>query len=185
MKSVLTAALFVLVVATAIDTDAAARPRGSDGGPQVASSESSNLLGEYVRDEAARRELSYVLAPVKSAADLAAYVATTPKNVSPLERLSPAAKNRFLKGLVFNERGLAGFDYSDLQAELSATEIYQVLRLFGAEHTASLIRDARTESHSDRIITRMMLPPEDHEGYKCSSRATCSSWPSSICMSSC
>lgn len=137
------------------------------------------------------RELAFLLAPIKSKADLDRYLfelRQNPEARSPLHALSPAARDRFLNSLVFTERGLGGYYYADLQAQLTASQIYRVLSLFGAQHTTSLLQGARIESRADEIIMENTIAPEqpaDYQDYECVSRATCGPRLSYICMSSC
>ena len=121
---------------------------------------------------------------ILSAKDLDLYLRTTPN--SPLDRLPVAAKQRFIDSLVFTESGLGSFRYSELET-LSAAEIYQVLSLFGAEHTTSMITKARASGDSNKATTQLSEPaPEgDHKDCWCSSRGTCSPLLGHICMSSC
>lgn len=109
---------------------------------------------------------------------------------TPLDWLRPAAKRRFLASLTFNESGLTGFDYSDLRAELTVTQIYRVLAIFGAQRVAPLVKGARAETDVDRTLMAVpgdtYAPPmDDHEGYRCEGGHTCGSAPSHICMSGC
>lgn len=139
------------------------------------------------------RELAFLLAPIKSKADLDRYLEElrqNPEARSPLNMLSPAARDRFLKSLVFTERGLGGYYYADLEAQLTASQIYRVLSLFGAQHTTSLLQGARIENRADEIIMENTLAPEqpvggDYQNYECVSRATCGPKQFYICMSSC
>lgn len=121
--------------------------------------------------------------PIHSAADLDAYLRTT--SSSPLDRLSSAARQRFLDSLVFSENGLGSYQYTELEA-LAATEAHEILSLFGAERTISLITRARITTESDKAVMQLapaLLP--DHEGYWCSARATCTKLAGNICMSGC
>lgn len=136
----------------------------------------------------ARRAGDRLLSPVHSQLELGTYLQSA--KASPLDWLSPAAKRRFLASLTFNETGLTGFDYSDLRAELTATQIYQVLAIFGAQRVVPLIKGAHTETDVDRLLMsapeRTSSPPmDDHEGYRCEGAHTCGSAPSRICMSGC
>lgn len=137
------------------------------------------------------RELAFLLAPIKTKEDLDRYVAELRQNPdakSPLNLLSPAALDRFLNSLVFTESGLGGYYYGDLQAQLSASQIYRVLSLFGAQHTTSLIRGARIESRADQLIMgqdESNLLPADHDNYECVSRGTCGPRTNYICTSNC
>lgn len=64
---------------------------------------------------------------IKSATDLEIHLQTATN--SPLDRLSSAAKQRFISSLVFTKYGLASYDHSDLNA-LSSTDAAQILALF-------------------------------------------------------
>lgn len=134
---------------------------------------------------ARQADLNLATAPIRSRSDLFAYLRGVAAPVSPLSKLSPGARERFLASLTFNENGLTGFSYEDLRIELTATEIYRVLSLFGAQHDTALIGGVRIQSASDAQIMENPLPPDDHEGYACVGRATCNTRPSFICMSGC
>jgi len=136
----------------------------------------------------ARRTGDLLLAPVKSQLELGVYLQSA--KPTPLDWLSPSAKRRFLASLTFNESGLTGFDYSDLRAELTVTQVYRVLAVFGAQRVAPSIKGVRAETDADCILmeapVRSYAPPEDdHEGYRCEGSHTCGSAPSHICMSGC
>lgn len=81
--------------------------------------------------------------------------------------------------------------FSDLVAELTASQIHQVLSLFGAQRTTSIIPVVRAISLADKAI---MAPGGDYENvihdpdypsYQCVGRATCEESVSRICMHSC
>ncbi len=135
------------------------------------------------------QELAFLLAPIKSREDLDRYLEELRQNRearSPLNLLSPAARDRFLNSLVFTEQGLGGYQYSDLQAQLTASQAYRLLSLFGAQHTTPLIKGARIESRADQIIMTDEAAPEgDYKDMECVSRATCGPKLTYICMSSC
>ena len=136
---------------------------------------------------AERARLDVLGASVRSASDLRIYLATTPRDLSPLEKLSPGAKRRFLASLFFNENGLVSYDYSDLAKELSASDIYRVLSLFGAQRTVPLIRGLRIETATDELPA---LQPyrrviDDHEAYRCIGGHSCIHNPGMICMTGC
>src|ERR1041385_3951042 len=76
------------------------------------------------------------LVPIRSASDLDNYLLTA-RN-SPLDRMSPDARQGFLDSLTFTKNGLGGYRYTDLQ-ELPDTDIHDVLRLFDAEDTAGIV----------------------------------------------
>jgi hypothetical protein len=76
---------------------------------------------------------------IRAQAQLDRYLRLIPKSASPLRYLTPDARERLLASLRFNERGVTTFRYSDLQAELSAGQIRQILALFGLQRDTSLI----------------------------------------------
>lgn len=121
-------------------------------------------------------------APIRSAEELGTYLQTTPK--SPLNYLPPGARQHFLDGLVFSDSGLGSFRYTELES-LPATKIYQILSLFGAERTTSMVTKDRVGSVSDGGSLQRAPSGNDHEGYYCASRATCVVATGAICMSSC
>lgn len=126
---------------------------------------------------AEHRDLLLSLAPIKSKGDLAKYLQKILKSGSDLDLLSPGAKGRFIDSLVFNEKGLAGFRYDDLEAELSASEIYGIMSLFGAQHTVPLMDKARAPNKTDQAVMMFFSGEDsiskDYEGYECVSRANC------------
>lgn len=111
--------------------------------------------------------------------------------------LSEEAKVSFLDSLVFNEKGLVGFKYSAIESELSVSEIYSLLSMFGAQRLASLMTDARIDNELDVMILNkpkskantstdkysigehqmmwdggvIVIGEDDHKGYSCSARA--------------
>jgi len=158
------------------------------------------------------KEQSRLSGTIKSQANLDQYQALSAPLESPLNRLLAASLKRFLDSLTFNEKGLTGFSYIALQRELSATEVHQVLSLFGAQHTTSMIRGAEVRTELDQevmsgaffigkkkftptsTINLKSWPPlnpwdwgsgTDYPVMWCSSRAACSTLIGSICMSSC
>jgi hypothetical protein len=70
-------------------------------------------------------------AAIKSAADLDRYLKASTSSLSPLDRLTPGARERFLMSLQFGSKGLVGFDSTDLADELTQDQIRDVLALFG------------------------------------------------------
>ncbi|HEY1884051.1 MAG TPA: hypothetical protein VGG51_13530 [Candidatus Cybelea sp.] len=76
---------------------------------------------------------------IRSQAELNNYLRLTPNNSSPLRYLTADARERFLASLRFNQRGVTTFGYADLQAQLPASEIHEILALFGLQKDTSLI----------------------------------------------
>lgn len=130
-------------------------------------------------------------APVHSAVQLAAFLAKTTSTESPINALSPAAKARFVNSLRFNETGVTSFYYADIESELSSSQAYELLSIFGLQSTLSVMPKLRASTQEDKQImsafgreTASMIMA-DHENYWCSGRATCSRDVGSICMSGC
>lgn len=80
-------------------------------------------------------------AAVHSTAKLDRYLKANP--ASPLDRLSPLARQRFQESLRFRDDTLIGYDSGDLAAELTADEIRRVLAIFGEEPHEYLLTLAR------------------------------------------
>lgn len=78
--------------------------------------------------------------PIRSRAELDAYLQAHARILTPLDSLSAGAKERFLGSLVFGDRGLGGFATDDLAAELDPEEIHGILALFGAESYATVVK---------------------------------------------
>lgn len=116
--------------------------------------------GGQIPDEITRqRMIDVALAPIKSQADLVFYLKNVPLSESPLRFLSPSGRERFLASLVFGESGVGGYQYSDLQVELSAAQVYEILSLFGLQSTASLVKGLKVSDALDAVIAA----PRDHD----------------------
>lgn len=127
---------------------------------------------------------------IRSQDDLQRYLVATANSGSPLGALSSGARTRFLSSLTFNERGVTGFHYSDLQAELTASQIVAVLHLFGVEKDVAIIPNVRVETASDRRMIKSFElidanEETDYKGYYCPSPGTCTVKLDSICTSNC
>ncbi|WP_217428529.1 hypothetical protein [Rugamonas rivuli] len=96
--------------------------------------------------------LDRLLAPIKSKQDLDRYLAVTPAYQSAFSPLTPAGRRAFIDSLTFNQSGLTGFSYRDLQAELTPTQIDKLLALFGARNTIALMKPTRVVSMKDRHL---------------------------------
>lgn len=166
---------------------------GLNGGVVFAQAEkqslhTTELQKDHIKDELNRRELAYLLAPIKSNADLHIHLSTATD--SPLDRLSSHAKWLFVDSLIFGRRGLGSYRYDILEEELTLTEIYSVLSLFGVQHTTPMLKNAKSVSKADALIMEsgqalgwVSRPPgEDYPDYWCSSRATCTQSMNHICI---
>src|SRR5690606_7401891 len=92
-------------------------------------------------------ELDALFAPIRAWSHLENYLETPRGLAGPFAALSDRGVKKFLDSLVFTEKGLASFDGDVLVRELSASQIYELLGLFGLERAAPVIADkARFES---------------------------------------
>jgi len=161
------------------------------------------------------RKLAIQLAPIKSEEDLNFFLLSTYGTPNPLDQLSPAARQRFTDSLMFTERGLGSFDFSDLEYELTPTEIYKILYLFGMQHLVPKMEGARIETRADEVlmqknkgqetnkdeqqpVTRTLFLCDtasigigegdscgDHTDYYCFSSGSCKKRSDMICTSNC
>ncbi|MBI1365379.1 MAG: hypothetical protein GC153_05420 [Alphaproteobacteria bacterium] len=160
--------------------------------PEVLSQTESGVP-PAVQVELRHQAIEQALAPIKSKADLDRYLSTA--TVSPLDWLSSNAKWEFIGSLVFHERGLASYRYDVLAKELTPTQIYQLLSLFGAQHTTSMIKGAKIVTDTDKLIMEGATvssnvisrgpPGEDHENFKCIGDHNCIKSLDYICMTGC
>jgi hypothetical protein len=143
-----------------------------------------------------QRQLDMLSAPIHSESDLVKYDEKTDASQNPLNSLSQAARGRFLKSLVFSEKGLASFGEADLKTELSASQVYRILSLFGVQSSTQLVQGLRMENDVDRAIMSKasIIPytmPGGADGYRCADVAsgepahTCFNFPQAICTANC
>jgi hypothetical protein len=78
-------------------------------------------------------QLDRLAAPIRSPADLAAWLAHPHTTGDPFAALSPPARARFLASLRFGPQGLASFQSADIQEELPAAQAWRLLGLFGLQ----------------------------------------------------
>ncbi len=131
----------------------------------------------------AHRQKNVVMAPIKSKAELADYIALTPASKSPLNKLSKASRQIFLDSLTFNEEGVTGFRFRQLEEELTPTEIFKLLSLFGLQDMTRSFKRAKVKTPADRRLLDgegystseyddvwddgLEARPKDREGYLC------------------
>ncbi|HKI85293.1 MAG TPA: hypothetical protein VKA53_00975 [Thermoanaerobaculia bacterium] len=157
--------------------------------------QAQNHLAAAVQQRLMQRQLDFMMAPIKSRDALMRYMQNHPN--SPLSALSAGARQRFVDSLVFTPRGLGGYYYADLEAELSASQIYRILSLFGAQASTPLLQNARVDNATDALILSMpsgitstsgdftSIGDGDYKDYRCIARATCETDDTYICMHSC
>jgi hypothetical protein len=187
MRIVIGPVLVAAVLAFSPLASAAGVKQSPPGKVLIEDTATIDVLTQAAAEEAKRAKLELLLAPIRSEADLASYLESREPD-SPLDRLSPAALGRFIDSLTFNENGMTGYRTDDLQAELTAMQAYRILKLFGAQRTTPLLRGLTVKTKFDEAIMSMKPADSlmmDYNGYRCSSRATCSRSIGDICMSGC
>nr|WP_136251475.1 hypothetical protein [Ningiella ruwaisensis] len=162
----------------------------------------SSLAKAVHKEVALQRQIAFELAPVKNKNDAEFHAL---QSDSSFNLLSERSKAVFLNSLVFNDSGLVSFNYSVLENELTPTQAYKLLQLFGKQHVVHVLTNARIETTLDYLLLENKGFPnsspsmgvngfsggvigiggEDHKGYKCVSRANCQETATYICMSSC
>ena len=161
--------------------------------PVEARSARQSVVDTQEEREMLARDLAAQLAEIKSSKEVARYLSKQGRQETPFSPLSAGARQRFIQSLRFSEKGLASYDYRDLRNELTATEIYRLLSLFGAEGSVFAIPDMKAESATDELIImqgkldrsgEMMRAPTDYEGYACISRASGAKAADHICIGS-
>lgn len=125
-------------------------------------------------------------ARIKSWEELQSHMQASDDASDALAKLSPQAEREFLDSLVFTELGLASFNGRVLARELSASQIYELLGLFGLQRMAPLVAaDARIDSELDKSILELAGVDSRNgnsgsaqdcpllENYECTPPATC------------
>ena len=106
-------------------------------------------------------EVDSRLARVKSFEHLEAYLDAGGPAESPFLHLTEDGLKRFIDSLVFTDKGLASFDALVLEAELTSSQAYSLLALFGLQRLAPYLKNARVESDLDkkvRDLEGLMVP---------------------------
>jgi hypothetical protein len=170
------ASLVFICVGFFVGPAQAASPVPSHGSDELHAAKDLALL---------QREISGRMAQIKSEVDLQAYLNSARGLPTPFDLLSPGSKRRFIESLVFTERGLGSFTYSDIRNELSLSEAYRLLALFGREATAASIRGIRVESEEDQLVFQAGAIGSrnlDYMDYWCRTTATCTRKLEDICV---
>lgn len=103
-------------------------------------------------------------APIRSKDQLYAYLSVMPD--SPLHKLGPAKMQSFIDSLVFTQRGLGSYSYIELE-DMSSSDIYRILALFGSQADVPLIRRSVTESDGDVEQLLKSRRPVDRHNWSC------------------
>lgn len=104
------------------------------------------------------RQMAIRFAPIRSKEDLDSYLEASINTSNSFDSLSTLARQRFLDSLVFTPKGLSSFQTTDLKYELTPTEIYKILYLFGMQHLVPKMDGARIETRVDEVL--MQKPQE-------------------------
>lgn len=179
------ASIFVSVLFTSGSTFASERQVRQDVLTQLKSNSSEN------------RRIAREFAAVKSLQDFHFAQSNRTPGIETLDRLPALAKNQFINDLMFTDRGLASFNYQVLEDELTYSEAYRLLSLFGVQHTVGLMKGLKVRTEVDASVKRHFGAPQncceeggesgggDYRDYRCIDRATCQISPSMICTSNC
>jgi hypothetical protein len=131
---------------------------------------------------------------IQSRSDLETYLSGNPD--SAIHRLSHGGRATFLASLVLTEKGLGSFNARSLEDELTPTQIYEVLSLFGLGELVSQFKNARIEtSHDERLLSIGAATKDDAAtqcltcgpcpaiyNYRCSPPATCKPQYQNYCV---
>lgn len=85
-------------------------------------------------------------APIKSESDFRLELANA---ASPIHFLSAHGKSQFVEGVVFANGGVASLNVRPLENELTPSQIYRVLSLFGFQHLTHTVSTVRLETEAD------------------------------------
>jgi len=99
-----------------------------------------------------KRRYDFLLAPIKNKKELDKYLELTSVKNSPLGALPEIERELFVNSLSFTKNGVTGFDYSMLSYGPTATEVYNILALFGAQSTTPFLPGLTVVSESDSSI---------------------------------
>lgn len=141
----------------------------------------------------AERSAQLGTALIRSLSDLEKYVSVFGDANSAFAPLSAEAQSTFFQSLKFSEKGLSSFKYKVLEDELTPTQIYKVLSLFGMQHLTANFRLARVVTQTDAELLQShdqskgfrSYDEVDYPDYACTSRATCGRSLNDICTGNC
>lgn len=145
---------------------------------------------QFCMIQSVRSDMGLLSAPIRSRKDLSRHVRDGKENGSPLRALSKEGRREFIASLRFNENGLTSYRYDILEQELSVTDAYLVLSLFGAQDDIRMLDKARVDSQLDHDLLAVgdvaaMCSGGDYKDMQCSSRATCAPMSRHVCKSTC
>lgn len=88
--------------------------------------------------ESAAQDSDAPLVPIRSSAQLTEYLGSHPSN--PLDAFNHRARKLFLESLTFSDRGLTGFRLQEVQSELTRSQAFAILSLFGVESVVNSLQ---------------------------------------------
>lgn len=183
MKLLMSALLAVLTVCTMGRTAHAAVPVFQN----------HENMSKACEEKSLRQDLDWLTAPIAKQSDLKSFLKSGGRLGELLSRLQPTSKKRFIDSLRFGDAGLASFYFQDIEEELSVSEIYQLLSLFGLQSGVSKFSNAPVRNSLDREIRDYFSPSgekavcEDgmYRNMECARRGTCGYYLYYYCTSNC
>jgi hypothetical protein len=109
-----------------------------------------------------KSEIESESALIRTKADLQFWINVKGKS-NPLNLLSADAKTRLVENAMYNDKGLITSGYiGDIRRELTPTQAYKVLSLFGAQSIAAKANNGKARTDLDRLIinTKATATPE-------------------------
>lgn len=146
-------------------------------------------IDSYNHSKLSQLHIEMALAPVKNKMDLEELLSRP----SPLDKLSSYNKESFVNSVTFGENGVSGFSMIELEDELTVSEIYKVLALFGMQSGVSQFDNARVSEPVDMLLLKQDFPivtgQKEYkpflEGYICVERGSCMEQAGSVCTANC
>lgn len=104
-------------------------------------------------------QIAFENAPIKTREDLIKYLQDT-RPANPLMLLSEEARGRLLDTLIVNEDGeISSLWIADIRTELSPSQSYKVLSLFGNQDVAPRVNNGQINSSMDAMIASLKNRP--------------------------
>jgi|GEM_PF-2724590 len=184
----------LLLLAAPVQASQPVSPRSAEAAAEVENVEvedaeaSDAATAKFCQVKRLRDHMDLLNAPIRSHRDLARHLRLARDEGSPLFALSNEARRRFLASLSFNENGLTGYRYDDLERELTATQAYLILALFGSQSDVARFPKLREKTSLDRELkatSKLQCSNGDWVDFQCVARATCRAITRYICKATC
>jgi hypothetical protein len=130
--------------------------------------------------------LDLATAPIRTAAQLQEYVANNQSATNPFASLSPRAREHFLASLHFGPDGLGSYSALALEEELSLSQAYKLLALFGLQSDIAVIHGLAVYTADDVLLDawrRDGVEPDAKENHYCNINGKCAYAAGMICHS--